>query len=298
MNKLTSEKKILIIGAAVIDVLVNVPVLPKSGEDISGELQGTVVGGSAYNVRQAVESLGIKNVLFVPVGNGIFAEIIKKEFAKKRIPIVLNVQDGENGWDVSFVEPNGERTFLTIPGIETKWQSDWFEQINIKDYDYFYVSGYELEGKSGEVILDALSMKKAGSKILFDASPRVRYLEKSIVQRLLTRDTIIHCNADEIKLLAPECDNIESAANRLQKKTNDIVLVTLGANGTYFNDGANGGIVSGEKVKVVDTIGAGDSHSGAFLCGLAAGMTTFEAVQLANRLSAKVVSQRGGAIEQ
>lgn len=56
--------KILVIGAAFVDVLVHVPKLPQTGEDITGILQGYRVGGSAFNVtapsstlRQAPTSL-------------------------------------------------------------------------------------------------------------------------------------------------------------------------------------------------------------------------------------------------
>ena len=45
---------------------------------------------------------------------------------------------------------------------------------------------------------------------------------------------------------------------------------------------------------MVDTIGAGDSHAGGTLAGLAAGWSLPESVQLGNAVAAWVVSHRGG----
>jgi len=46
--------KALVLGAAFVDVVVNVPRLPFSGGDVTGELQSYHVGGSAFNVYGAI----------------------------------------------------------------------------------------------------------------------------------------------------------------------------------------------------------------------------------------------------
>ena len=52
----------------------------------------------------------------------------------------------------------------------------------------------------------------------------------------------------------------------------------------------------GRKVKVKDTIGAGDSHAGTMLGCLYQGMDLIEAMSLANRVAAEVVSREGADI--
>ena len=47
--------KTLVIGAAFVDVLMDVPKLPTTGEDISGHLRANIVGGSAFNVYGAIK---------------------------------------------------------------------------------------------------------------------------------------------------------------------------------------------------------------------------------------------------
>ncbi|PAK68745.1 ribokinase, partial [Staphylococcus haemolyticus] len=114
------------------------------------------------------------------------------------------VDGADNGWDISFVEPDGERSFLTVNGIEQLWQPDWFKKINISDYDAFYISGYEMEDeKAARVILDALDKRESSAVVLFDASPRIEYISDETIQRLYDNHVIIHCNEDEIDHLVP-----------------------------------------------------------------------------------------------
>lgn len=86
---------------------------------------------------------------------------------------------------MAYVEPNGERSFLTINGVEQLWQPEWFDRLTLSDYDTFYVSGYELENDTtAAVILDALSRKRPDATVLVDASPRAAFLSETTWQRL------------------------------------------------------------------------------------------------------------------
>ncbi|MDF9333840.1 PfkB family carbohydrate kinase [Escherichia coli] len=51
---------------------------------------------------------------------------------------------------------------------------------------------------------------------------------------------------------------------------------------------------SGISTQVVDTIGAGDSHAGGVLAGLASGLPLADAVLLGNAVASWVVGHRGG----
>lgn len=177
------NKKSLIIGAAFVDVIMDVPNMPKSGGDVTANFKSNDVGGCAFNVYGAIKhSLGNGSAdLFVPVGNGQYAQIVQKVMEKRSIPVLLCDQRKDNGWDLCLVEPSGERTFITVPGIEQCWKDKWFDQINLDDYDYFYLSGYEMEdGQVAEVILNNLSKRNKGSYLLFDASPRISYISRNI----------------------------------------------------------------------------------------------------------------------
>lgn len=294
VQKLNSKSKILVIGATVIDLLVHVDNLPQTGEDVYGELENTLVGGCAYNVQQVIDQFGLNNDLLTPVGAGPYAQMVKRKFAEQQIPILIEDENQDNGWNISFVEHDGERTFLSIPGIEINWQDKWFEHIDVAAYEYIYIAGYELEGPSGEVIVrQIIEHKSSEAKIIFDPSPRANFINKEILDEIMKAGTIIHCNKSELFSMAPAA-SVEEAAMTLFKITEEPVVITLGDKGTAYYDGSNFGYVPAEKVEVVDTIGAGDSHTGAFISGLASGLTIQEACQLGSKVAAKIVQQSGG----
>ena len=294
---LTSDSRVLVIGAVVIDKVVHVDSLPKTGEDVYGSLEKIMVGGCAFNVQQIMEHLGISNILFAPVGKGSYSQIIRNEFKNLEISVMLEDNSNDNGWNISFVEKNGERTFLTIPGIETEWKKEWFYSINLREFDFIYLSGYELEWLSGEVLVEKiLKQKSTETKVVFDPGPRVSFIDKTVLESLLKAGTIVHCNESEITALYPG-EQLENAARKLQDVTGETVVVTLGGKGCFYleNDRRSGNVAA-EQVTVVDTIGAGDAHTGAFISGLARGFSIKDACKLANEISAEVVQKSGGRL--
>ena len=68
----------LVVGAAIVDLMMKVERLPKSGEDIPCKETKTVVGGCAYNVANTLRNLKCEHDLCVPVGSGSFADIIRR----------------------------------------------------------------------------------------------------------------------------------------------------------------------------------------------------------------------------
>lgn len=292
---MNARKKILVLGAAVVDVILQVDRLPRTAEDVTAEHKETVVGGCAYNVANILRQLGADHDLFVPVGKGICAEIVKRQLEADGYPLWMEDPEKDNGWNLSLVEKDGERTFITVPGIETRWKSRWFDRVNWHAYDYLYLSGYELEGPSGKVILQALDNRKPSSIIVFDPGPRVGWINREDVMRLLRMGTIVHANRQELRVLTEE-EDLEAAVRNVCRITHQPVVVTLGEEGALFYTADESGIVPAKKVAVVDTIGAGDAHTAALMAGLAADFPLREACALGNEIAAMVVQQQGGKL--
>ncbi|WP_162207896.1 PfkB family carbohydrate kinase [Lacticaseibacillus sharpeae] len=83
----------------------------------------------------------------------------------------------------------------------------------------------------------------------------------------------------------------------LHAQTHQPVVVTLGSKGTYYYAGPDdSGIVPGFKVKVVNTVGAGDTHCGGMLAGMAQGLSLTESIQLGNQLAAKVCGMQANML--
>lgn len=285
--------KVLILGAAVLDIIIATDKLPTTGEDVMAKHKQSLVGGCAYNVANVLKALEIKADLFAPIGEGTYSSIIKNTLINEGYDILVEDSSQDNGWNLSLVEKDGERTFITIPGIETNWNIEWFKNIDITLYDMIYISGYELEGTSGNVIIDALKDKKDTCKILFDASPRISFIDKILVNKLLKMGAIFHANKSELQELTG-CEDPKRGMEYIHSLTGEAVVVTLGKEGCGYLSVEESGIVNTQRVKVIDTIGAGDAHTGGLIAGIVKKLSLKESCALANSVATKVVSCEGG----
>lgn len=288
--------KILILGAAIIDVVIHIDRLPKAGEDIAGQQQGMIVGGCAFNVSKIMGTLGTAHDLCVPVGRGMYADIIRQELQKAGRAVMIEDRRCDNGYCLSLVEADGERTFITMDGIETMWRDAWLETLDAQRYDYIYASGYgfQEDNPSSEVLMRFVRRKNAGCRLVLDPGPRL--LGRRFVDELLGMGTILEMNASEAMALAGEAE-VGAAARRLHGVTRQPVVVTLGKEGTLCHSAAGGLHVPTRPVKPVDTIGAGDAHTAGFLSALAQGKTLREACAAANDTAAIVVQHTGCSME-
>lgn len=109
----------LVVGAAIVDLMMKIDRLPKSGEDIPCRETKTVVGGCAYNVANTLRNLHCEHDLCVPVGTGSFADIIRRGMKEKGYEPVIEEPSEDNGYCLSLVEADGERTFITVQGAVT-----------------------------------------------------------------------------------------------------------------------------------------------------------------------------------
>lgn len=291
-------KRTLVLGAAFVDVLMNVPRLPLSGEDVTGNWLGNQIGGSAFNVFGALQYAHQPADLGVPVGQGSYADQINRFLKQHDLATLFEVDGKDNGWDLAMVEPNGERTFLTVPGIEQGWRPEWFEQVEMSQYDAIYLSGYEMENvQAANVILDQLKKRRSDSVLLFDASPRIAAIDDAIIKQLKAQRAWFHCNGSELNQLTRQAD-LPNRVSQLTKETQSPVIVTLGNRGAFVmtNQMQTGELVPADSVPVVNTIGAGDTHCGGLLAGLNQGMAIKGAVAFANQLAGRVVQLEAGTL--
>lgn len=289
--------KTLVFGTALVDALMNVPSVPVSGGNVLGDFLEYQVGGCAINAFSAVRYAGAEADLFVPVGHGPNADRIAQHIRKigEQPRVVSGTPD--NGWTVATVEPNGERTFIVLPGMEQLMREPWFKHLDIPSYDYLYLSGFQLTNPLVAAdVVKVLSQRRSDATLLFDVAARIKGVGKELLHDLLKSGVLVHCNEIELPQVA-EGNTFDEQIAFLHNMTHQPVVVTLGSRGTYYYvDAEDNGIVPGEPVHVINTVGAGDSHCGGMLAGLSQGLSVRESVSLANRLAAKVCGMQANML--
>lgn len=287
--------KTLVVGAAVIDMILVIQKLPKSGEDVFAKENKTTVGGCAYNVASTLRNLSCDHDLCVPVGNGTYGDIIKSHLTKEGYPILIEDESKDNGYCICIVEDGGERTFITIPGVENDFKESWFENIDMSQYNNVYIAGYQTCGQSGAAISKWL--KNLQCQVVFAPGPVICQIDEQVINDIWDLHPIVHLNDKEL-LDYTKSSTIDDGLKKLYERVKNVIIVTCGAQGATYYDGDETHHIAGVSAQVVDTIGAGDSHIGAILGGLSKGMSLESAIEFANKVAAQVVSVQGAVIER
>ena len=287
-------KKCLVIGATMLDIVANLDSLPVRGGDAYIKQQEMMLGGCAYNVASILKHFNIPNTLFAPIGSGMYASFIENKLKEEGYSSPIKSIDMDNGYSMCIVEADGERTFITLAGIECYFRKEWFDSLDINLYDKVYISGYELEGEGGNVILDFLEDNK-DLEIYYAPGPRINYISEDIHKRLFKLSPIIHLNEKEIIEYTKE-SGYKEATNTLRNLTNNTVILTLGDKGAYYSSREKEGFIPSKASRVLDTIGAGDSHIGTIIACLSKDKNLEFAIEQANKIAAKVVSVKGSTL--
>ncbi len=187
----------LIIGSAIVDIVIELDSLPKSGQDILAMSEKISVGGCALNVVCVLKAHDVRHTAFLPIGQGKNANIIQTELKKIKINSLLDVYAGDNGHCYTFIESHGERSFVTLQGIESQFKKEWFSKITEK-HSHIYISGYSLLGKGSECIVEYCELNPT-SKVIFAPGPVIDVIDLTIFNRILKLAPILHINEDELK---------------------------------------------------------------------------------------------------
>ena len=274
-----------------IDMLMKIDVLPKSGEDMMCSEAGIVIGGCAYNAASTLRNLGCGHDLCVPVGKGPYADMIRSELEKCGYDILIQDDSQDNGYCLDLVEATGERTFITAQGIEGEFQKKWLDSLDMASYDSIYVAGYQTCGQGGHAISQWLC-RHADKQIFFAPGPVICSLDPAVMEQIFSVHPILHLNEKEA-MDYTQAETISDAVRELYGRTGSLVIVTLGEKGTVYYEGGELRTVPSVKTTVADTIGAGDSHIGAVIGGWKKGLGREESIRLANRVAAAIVSVQG-----
>ena len=150
MSEWEAVTPVLVIGGAVGDLVMTLPRLPTSGEDIEAQPQARQIGGCAFNVARALVRLETPVINGMPVGNGEWGSAVEAAMGELGLEVLLRHGQMDNGWCLALVEPNGERTFITVSGCESQWNKaqlatlpllhdeerntwmQWFQQAGVK----------------------------------------------------------------------------------------------------------------------------------------------------------------------
>jgi sugar/nucleoside kinase (ribokinase family) len=295
-------RRLLFLGNVVVDIVLDVPALPGRGGDVLARGSQLAPGGG-FNVMAAAARQGLPVAYAGAHGTGPFADLARAGLAAEGIEVLQPAQpDLDTGFVVSMVDDTAERTFVTSPGAEATLTAAGLAGVTARPGDAAGLSGYSLVHPSNRgALLGWLPRLPAATTVVFDPGPLVASIPPDALDEVLRRADWLTCNAREAAALTGE-DCPPAAARALaghlarHGRRDAGVLVRTGPDGCLLDFSATEPLaVPGFPVTEVDSNGAGDTHTGAFIAALAAGADAAEAAGRANAAAAISVTRRGPA---
>ena len=151
---------------------------------------------------------------------------------------------------------------------------------------------------SRETIHKFLDATPADCVKIFDINLRQQFYTQDVIRESLQRCNILKINDEELVLIGrmfgyPGLDIENKCWLILGKYNLDMLVLTCGTNGSYVFTPGQMSFQETPKVKVADTVGAGDSFTGSFCAAILSGKPVTEAHKLAVEVSAYVCTQNG-----
>lgn len=289
--------RLLYLGNVVVDVVVSVPALPERGGDVVASRAAAMAGGG-FNVMAAAARQGLRAAYAGAHGTGPFGTVARAALAHEGIDVIQPVMTGlDTGFVLAIVEASGERTFITTRGAEATLTAADLDLVHPAPSDSVYLSGYSLVHDSNRAALISwLARAGDGNMLFFDPGPLVESIPADTLAAVLDRADWLTCNAREAAILAGSTDPQVAVTVLASRTSRSRALVRTGPDGCLIGRPDGSFVhVPGFSVRAVDTNGAGDTHSGAFIAALAAGATETAAARNANAAAALSVTRPGPA---
>ncbi|MFI0816053.1 PfkB family carbohydrate kinase [Streptomyces sp. NPDC021098] len=292
--------RMVLCGNAIVDLVMRVPALPERGGDVVST-DTTFVTGGGFNVLAAARRLGLPAVYAGGHGSGPFADRVRADLAREGVEVLLPpMPDTDTGFCVALVDDDGERTFATSLGAEARLtEADAAAVLAaLRPGDLVQISGYGLAHPVGGPVLAWLIARlPADTRVFLDPGPLVSEIPDEVLSAALARCDWISCNQREGRLMTG-LDDVQGTAAVLAARLGPDtgVIVRADAAGCWLvPPGGEAVHVPGRPVAAVDSNGAGDAHTGAFLALLGSGLVPLDAVRGANAAAAFAVTRHGPA---
>lgn len=259
--------------------------------DIFGEKKE--IGGAPFNFAAHFCSLGGKASLISAVGNDSLG--------------VQALKNAENiGIDIRPVATVSQPTGYCAVTLNNGTPS--YDLVKDTAYDFIPLPSEEFL-QSDALYLGTLAQRSEVSRntlksvldgnygeVFFDINIRGDFYSDEIIEHSLQKTTVFKISREEIGVLKIDGTNEEICKKLKQKHPQlKLIIVTLDCDGSFVFDCAGDRFYYSEKpnVKVISTVGAGDSFSACFLYNYLSGADVQTCLARASAMANYVITQLG-----
>jgi sugar/nucleoside kinase (ribokinase family) len=190
--------------------------------------------------------------------------------------------EGHSGRCLVMTSPDAERTMNTFLGVSSFLSPEHLDAEAIKNSSFVYLEGYLVASPRGlEALKEAKRIAerhKVSTALTFSDPSMVKYFSTQMEEIVGASVDLLFCNEEEAMIFTGT--NTLADAREKLKQVAKRFAITLGANGALIYDGDTFIQIEPYKVRAIDTNGAGDMFSGAFMYGITHGHSYAEGRQV------------------
>ncbi len=277
---------IAVVGSSSMDLTCYAEVLPQAGQTLYGNLFTTGFGGKGAN-QAVMAALAGANVYMVgSIGNDLFGTSLQENFKNQNVNSeYVKISSLPTGVAHIWVDSQGQNRILIVPGANHDFDENHAAQAIKLIPDLAIVIGQCEVPQSVTAAAFAVA-KERGALTILNPAP---YQELSS-DLLAVTDWLIpnEIEFEEFVGSAP------TALTLAQFRKGNQSIVTLGDKGAVLvssqGDLTN---IATNKVRAIDTTGAGDCFIGSFSYALGSGSNPEYAAQFACRIASISVTRKG-----
>lgn len=291
------SKKAVVFGSFVVDLMSRGPHLPSQGETVKGTSFTMGPGGKGFNQCVAAHKAGADVIMMTKLGNDEFSKVCLNimDSLKMDKKHVIITDESSTGAAIIMVDENtAENQILVVPGACEKITDEEVESLKdtLEDAEYVLT---QLETNISAVEKLVEISKEANAKVILNTAP-IQKIDEDMLKDIY----IVTPNEVEAQSLTgvkvTDINSADEASKWFMDRGVKKVIITLGRNGVYVNDGEKSDIIPAFTVEAIDTTGAGDAFNGGLLAGLSHGMDIWEASKFGNAVGALSVQKVGTTV--
>ena len=260
---------------------------------------GPVAGGAPMNVALNLHQLGLDSRLISSIGDDTDGRNLLEFLGSFEIPLDLIQTNFEHETSRVLVDNSDPENIKYTIVSPVAWDFiQWNEKMDqaVEDADAFVFGS--LGVRNTESLKTLLQLLRHPVLRVFDANLRPPFYDFEVIETLLGYADVLKINEDELEIFADYFKtkpSIESLCAYLdQHFPMEIICVTLGSKGALIYQK---GVITehpGYKVKVEDSIGAGDAFLSGFVKTYLDDKGPAEILDYACKIGAFVATQKGG----
>ena len=258
-----------------------------------------VLGGAPFNFAYHVNQFGLNSLVISAIGNDKLGQKLEADVKEKNVPYMLehlnlptgvvNIKevDGKPRYDILT-----ERAWDCIPNTEQ------LKEIAANTKAACFGSLAQRSETSRNSIFAFLDAMPSDALRIFDINLRQKWYTEEVIKTSLQKANVLKINDDELLIIQRMFGYIDITQENtcrliMRDYQLDMLILTCGDKGSYIFTKDEMSYLSTNDIKVVDTVGAGDSFTASFIASMLKGKTIHEAHRIAVNVSAFVCTQKG-----